>query len=62
MENNNLFLRLFIRQTMTEGYEQFEKEMLKAEQTSSKALETIQEQSAEPNGEKDNSTRENKEE
>jgi hypothetical protein len=62
MENNNLFLRLFIRQTMTESYEQFEKEMLKTEQTSSETQGTIQEQSAEPNGGKDNSAKENKEE
>ena len=47
---------------MEEGYEQFEKKMHKTEQTSSKTLETIQEQSAEPNGGKDNSTMENKEE
>ena len=44
MENNNLFLRLFIRQTMTEGYEQFEKEMLKAEQTNDISVGAIEEQ------------------
>jgi hypothetical protein len=46
METDNLFLRAFIRQTMSEGYEQLEKELLMTEQAANKSAGAIEEQSS----------------